>query len=98
MKTIAYGEKMLMTEFILAKDSELPEHAHIHEQIGYLVKGKIKLYINSKSKTIKPGDSWCIPSNVKHKAEILEDSVAIEIFNPYREEYNKYINKEDIEE
>lgn len=39
---------------------------------------------------------WTILSNVKHKAEILEDSVAIEVFSPRREDYIKYENKEDI--
>lgn len=55
---------------------------HIHEQIGYLVKGKINLFIDSEARIIKPGDRWCVPSNVKHRTEIIEDSVAIEIFSP----------------
>jgi hypothetical protein len=32
MKTVVYGEKTLMTEFILQKGSLLPSHEHIHEQ------------------------------------------------------------------
>ena len=85
-----------MTEFLLSKDSELPEHQHVNEQTGYLVKGKIKLHIDGKSKEINPGDSWNIASNIKHKAEILEDSIAIEVFNPVREDYFKYLFNEDI--
>jgi len=34
-----------------------------------------------------PGDSWCVPSGVAHGAEILEDSVVIEVFSPIREDY-----------
>jgi quercetin dioxygenase-like cupin family protein len=33
------------------------------------------------------GASWCIPADVLHDAEILEDSVAIEIFSPVRPDY-----------
>jgi len=33
---------------------------------------------------------------IKHKAEILEDSVAIEVFSPLREDYLIYENEEDI--
>lgn len=34
-----------------------------------------------------PGDSWCIPGGVEHSAEIAEDSVAVEVFSPVREDY-----------
>jgi quercetin dioxygenase-like cupin family protein len=96
IKTISYGNKMLMAEFHLKKGSLLPKHSHPHEQTGYLIKGKIKLFINNTSKNLKPGDSWNIPGNTDHKAEILEDSVAIEVFSPVREEYLKYLYKKDI--
>jgi quercetin dioxygenase-like cupin family protein len=98
IKTINYGKTMIMTEFRLSKGSVLPEHRHDNEQTGYLVKGKIRLHIDGISKNIKPGDSWNIPGSSKHKAEILQDSIAIEIFNPVREDYLKYIFKEDITE
>ena len=86
-KTLVYGDKTLMTEFLLHKGSILPRHAHPHEQTGYLVKGRIRLSIGSKQYDVQPGDSWCIPGEVEHGAEILEDSVAIEVFSPVREDY-----------
>ena len=86
-KTLVYGEKTLMTEFLLRKGSVLPRHAHPHEQTGYLVKGRIRLSIGADVADVQVGDSWCIPSNFEHGAEILEDSVAIEVFAPVREEY-----------
>lgn len=95
IKTLNYGKETLMTEFLLEKDSVLPEHSHINEQTGYLGKGKIKLFINDTSQIINPGDSWNVPSGVKHKAEVIEDSTATEVFAPVREDYMKYINKDD---
>ena len=32
------------------------------------------------------GDSWCIPGGVEHGANILEDSVALEVFSPVRDD------------
>jgi quercetin dioxygenase-like cupin family protein len=96
IKTINYGNKMLMSEFLLKKNTLLPKHSHSQEQSGYLVKGCIKLFINSTSKLLKPGDSWCITENIEHYAEIIEDSIAIEVFSPIREDYLKYLNREDI--
>ncbi len=96
IKTIMHGKDTLMAEFKLRKGSVLIEHSHINEQTGYLVKGKIKLYINDSSRIINPGDSWNVPSNQKHTAEIIEDSIAIEVFTPSRDDYLKYVNREDI--
>ncbi len=87
MKTTVHGEKTLMTEFILQKGSILPAHVHIHEQTGYMITGKMLLTIGGKTHEVVPGDSWNIPSNVSHCAEILEDSMAVEVFSPRRDEY-----------
>ena len=87
MKTLVWGEKTLMTEFKLSAGAQLPEHSHPYEQTGYLVKGHIRLIIDGKTHDTHPGDSWCIPENVLHKAEIVQDSVAIEVFSPVRGDY-----------
>ena len=86
-KTLVFGKLTLMTEFLLAQGSILPNHAHPYEQTGYLVKGRISLKIGETEYDVLDGDSWCIPQNVTHGAKILEDSIAIEIFSPVREDY-----------
>jgi len=87
LKTTVYGEKTLMAEFLLKKGSVLPRHDHPHEQTGYLVSGRIRLSIGPDVHDVLPGDSWCIGSGIEHGAEILEDSVAVEVFSPVREDY-----------
>ena len=86
-KTLVYGDKTLMTEFVLEEGSDLPIHSHPHEQTGYLVSGKLKMFIGEEAFTVEPGDSWCIKSNESHGAQAIEDSVAVEIFSPVRTEY-----------
>jgi len=86
-KTLVYGDHNLMTEFWLKKGAQLPSHCHPQEQTGYLVSGKMKLIIGDTSYTVRPGDSWSIPSDIVHHADVLEDSVAIEVFSPVRKDY-----------
>lgn len=86
-KTLVYGDRTLMTEFRLRKGAVLPRHSHPHEQTGCLVKGRVRLFIGAEVHDAQPGDSWCIPGGVEHGAESLEDSVAIEVFSPVREDY-----------
>jgi len=87
MRTASYGEKTLMSEFVLEKGSSLPPHSHVHEQTGFLVSGRIMLKIGGENFEALPGDSWCIGSGVEHSADALEDSVAVEVFSPLREDY-----------
>ena len=95
IKTLVYGDKTLMTEYLLARGHWLPEHSHPHEQTGYLVKGRMRLTIGREEKDIGPGDSWCILGGVEHYAEIIEDSVAVEVFSPVREDYLPKTKKQE---
>jgi quercetin dioxygenase-like cupin family protein len=87
IKTLVYGDKTLFSEFRMEKGSQLPAHLHPSEQTGYLIAGRIRLTIGDEKFEVEPGDSWCVLSNVEHRAEILADSVAIEVFSPVREDY-----------
>jgi quercetin dioxygenase-like cupin family protein len=90
IKTLVYGEKTLFSEFRMEQGSQLPWHAHPQEQTGYLVSGRIRLSIGEEIYEVEPGDSWCVPGAVEHRADILADSVAIEVFSPVREDYLPY--------
>lgn len=87
LKTLAHGDKTLMAEFRLEQGAVLPRHSHPHEQTGYLVAGQMKLTIGAVTHLVNPGDSWCIPGGTEHNAVANEESVAIEVFSPVREDY-----------
>ncbi|HMB22964.1 MAG: cupin domain-containing protein [Chloroflexota bacterium] len=93
IKTLVVGEKTLLSEFHMEKGSQLPMHSHPQEQTGRLLKGRIILTIADEKAELNPGDCWIVPGNAMHCAEILEDSVAIEVFSPVREDYLQYFQK-----
>ena len=86
-KTLVWGNNALLTEFNLTGGKKLPSHQHNEEQVGYLVSGHIILMIDNENHDMLPGDSWAIPGGIEHSAEIVEDSVAIEVFAPVRIDY-----------
>jgi quercetin dioxygenase-like cupin family protein len=90
-KTLVYGAKTLMTEFRLKAGRVLPLHQHPYEQTGYLVRGRLRLIVGQEKHDAHPGDSWCIAPDVTHGAEVIEDSVAIEVFSPPREDYLPHV-------
>ncbi len=87
MKTLVHGGKTLMTEFRPAKGAKVSFHDQPHEQTGYLISGRLDFTVGDEKITAMPGDSWCIPGNLGHSADAVEDSVAIEVFSPVREDY-----------
>lgn len=87
LKTLVHGEKTSFTEMILQKGTVVPMHNHIHEQTGYLVKGRLQFNIDGEEIIAEEGDCWNIASNVMHSAEALEETILIEVFSPVREDY-----------
>ncbi len=86
-RTLGIGEKVLLCEITLQKGAVVPVHSHAHEQVGYIVQGIQRLVIGGEERILRAGDSYVIESGLPHEAEVLEDSVAIDVFSPVREDY-----------
>jgi len=87
--TTAWGESIMMSfvRFEFA-GAAVPTHAHPHEQMGMGLEGEFELTIGDETRTIRTGDSYCIPSNIPHSARSLTTpSRALDIFHPIREDY-----------
>ncbi|HCM96122.1 MAG: cupin [Chloroflexi bacterium GWB2_49_20] len=87
LKTLAHGEKTLLTNIKLTKGAVIPPHQHPHEQTGFLITGCLDFIIDGEHFIAEPGDSWGILGNVSHGVEALEDSSVVEAFAPVREDY-----------
>jgi quercetin dioxygenase-like cupin family protein len=86
-KTLVFGSHTLLTEFRLEEGKRLPMHRHPYEQTGYLISGHITLILSDERVDMTPGDSWSIPGGMEHGVEVIERSVAVEVFSPVREDY-----------
>ena len=87
MKPLTYGENSLLCEFQLKQGSIIPAHQHPQEQAGYLISGRLRFSGDEGDFIVETGSSWNFKGGKIHGAEVLEDSVAIEIFSPVRQDY-----------
>ena len=87
MKALTYGDNSLLCEFQLKQGSIIPAHQHPQEQTGYLISGRLRFSSDEGDFIAEPGSSWNFKGNIVHKAEVLEDTVAIEIFSPVHQDY-----------
>jgi quercetin dioxygenase-like cupin family protein len=82
VKPLIKGDEMTFLEIHYAPGVGAPLHAHTHESVIYVVKGKVKSTIGSEEYILGPGDVSRLPKGVLHGIEAIEESVAVEIKAP----------------
>ena len=86
-KTLARSQSMMICEFTFDANVTIPIHNHLHEQVGYVVEGRVMMTIAGQETELGKGDSYCAASNVPHGAYTLEPTVIIDTFAPPRKDY-----------
>jgi len=86
------GDKVMLARVLLKRGCVVPEHSHENEQVTYILEGALKFWIEGKEIIVRTGEVLCIPANVPHKAEAVEDTIDLDVFYPPRQDW---INKTD---
>lgn len=81
------GQEIMLARVLLKKGCIVPEHFHVNEQLTYIVEGALKFWIDNQEIVVNAGEVLCIPSNMPHKAEALEDTVDLDVFTPPRADW-----------
>jgi quercetin dioxygenase-like cupin family protein len=86
LELMAHSEDMFSLRSVIPKGTVKDFHAHSATQIYIVEKGKMKVTIGEETEILCTGDSALVPSNVPHRAEMLEDTVEVEVFNESRKD------------
>ena len=86
-QVMSYSPSMMLVRHTMIKDWVGARHSHPHEQMVYIVRGRIRFEHPGGVFDVGPGDSFLVPGNVEHQASALEDSEVLDIFTPMREDY-----------
>ncbi len=81
------GTNTMLARIVLKKGAHVPMHQHFHEQISHVVEGALQFLVEGRESTVRAGEILCIPPHVPHEVTALEDSVALDIFNPPRQDW-----------
>ena len=82
MKPLMAGDHMVMMETHIPVGATTPLHAHQHESLVYVVKGRLRFVIGDETHTLGAGDTCRHPVGVLHNMEALEEAAIIEIKSP----------------
>ena len=86
-RTLSWGERLMVVQVVLEEGAVVPAHRHPHEQITYIVEGKLSMDVEGRTHVLVPGDSLLFPANVEHGATALKRTLVVDSFSPPREEY-----------
>lgn len=86
-RQIVSGEKVMIVRWRFKKGCIIPLHHHANEQISIVEDGALRFLIDGSELSLSPGGILCIPSNVPHQVEAIENSVAVDVFTPPREDF-----------
>jgi quercetin dioxygenase-like cupin family protein len=86
-RQVIHSDQMTISRLTLKKGAVVPRHQHVNEQITNLEQGSLRFIFDDDEVLVSAGESLQIRSNAPHRVEALEDSVAVDLFSPVREDW-----------
>lgn len=86
-RQLVVGQHLMLARVLLKKGCIVPMHHHENEQVTYVLEGVLKFWIDNREIVVAAGELLCIPPDVPHTAEALEDTVDLDVFYPPRADW-----------
>jgi quercetin dioxygenase-like cupin family protein len=89
------ADRIMLATVELERGCLVPKHAHMHEQLSYVLDGHLRLLVGEdggETYDVRAGEVVILPSNVPHAAEAMADTRVLDVFSPPREDW---LNKTD---
>jgi quercetin dioxygenase-like cupin family protein len=86
-RKLVAGDKCILVIWNMAAGAHAAAHRHPHEQIFWMLKGRMEFRLGDERRSCGPGDIAVIPGGVEHEAWFPEDTEVVDIFAPPREDF-----------
>ena len=83
-------ERVMLAQVGLKKGCVVVRHAHENEQVSYVLQGALRFWLGEgeeEERVVKAGEVMHVPPNLPHKVEALEDTLALDVFSPPRQDW-----------
>lgn len=84
-KLLLSGQELSMWFWQAMPNTDTEVEAYVsqdYEVMGYIISGRAELHVDGKVISLKPGDSWVVPTGALHNYLILEPLTAIKTCHP----------------
>ena len=86
-RRVISGEQGMIVWWKLKAGAHAASHQHPHEQIVWMLKGRMDFRIGSDRRSMMAGDIAVIPGNVEHEGYFPEDTEVVDFFAPPRTDF-----------
>ena len=86
-RVLTNSPAMMLIEHRMEKGWAGARHSHPHEQMVYVLSGRLRFVCGNDTFEIAGGDSFIVPGGIEHQASALEPCVVLDVFHPTREDY-----------
>jgi quercetin dioxygenase-like cupin family protein len=86
-RIMAHNPNLMLVEHVMEAGWVGARHSHPHDQLVYVLRGKIRVSAGSDVFEAVVGDSFVVNGGTEHQAWALEASVVLDVFTPTREDY-----------
>ena len=85
-----HGERLTLAVVEIEPGAELPEHRHVNEQLGMVLRGELRFRVGEEERTVGPGGIWRISSETPHAAAAGPGgAVVVDVFSPPRDDWSE---------
>jgi quercetin dioxygenase-like cupin family protein len=86
-----HGEQLTLAVVEIEPGAGLPEHDHVNEQLGLVLRGQLHFRVGAEERTVGPGGIWRIASETPHSATAGPDgAVVVDVFSPPRDDWSAF--------
>ena len=86
-RQVIHTERMTVVRLYLKAGAEVGRHHHENEQVTLLEQGKLRFVFDDREQILTAGQALQIAPNAPHAVYAMEDSVALDLFAPVREDW-----------
>jgi len=85
-RRVLVGDKEMVVWWSMTAGAHAAAHKHPHEQIFWMISGRMEFDLDGEKRVCRAGDCGVIPGNTPHEAYFPEDTEVIDVFAPPRED------------
>ena len=86
-RRVISGDQGMIVWWKLKAGARAASHQHPHEQIVWMLKGRMDFRIGSVQRSMIAGDIAVIPGNIEHEGFFPEDTEVVDVFAPPRADF-----------
>ncbi|MEZ5427496.1 MAG: cupin domain-containing protein [Pyrinomonadaceae bacterium] len=87
LRKAVYGETLSVAKVEVKQGETTQTHSHDTEEVIFVLKGAWLFHLPEGDVVVRENQLLCIPPDVEHSSEVLEDTIALDICSKQRPDW-----------